>query len=309
MNLRPRTLVRSSLACLVAIAASGTMAFGQTTLVFNTSDSRFDVNVNNQGWWSTNFANAGTNNDNHFTGEDVNLNSLFRSFFTFDLSTLVNRTVLSATLELTRYTYVSPDPTETIEFFDVSTDAATVNNNVGIDAAIYEDLGTGVSYGAFVVNSYTPSEADTLTFTLNAAALDDIQAASGGFFSVGGALQSIVAGGSNEGIFSSSGEPRIHRLILETAPSAVTLHGEIDQLVSDGDLTESQAVPLTQLLEQVQDSLDRGSNAAADGQLESFVRQVEALVRSGRLSSSDGQQLIDLAEELGSQLLVAPLGN
>jgi hypothetical protein len=140
---------------------------------------------------------------------------------------------------------------------------------------------------------------------LNAAAIEDIQTASGGFFSIGGALQSIVAGGSNEGLFSSSsssGEPRIHRLILNTAPSTVTLAGEIDELILDGDLTESTARPLVVLLDQTQDSLDRDNGAAAQRQIESFVRRVEALMRSGRLSPVDGQRLIDLAEELASQL-------
>jgi hypothetical protein len=131
MSLRLGNPARLAVAILFSFLLSGTVAFAQTTLVFNTSDSRFDTGVNNQGWWSTNFPNATTANDNHFTGEDVSLNSLFRSFFTFDLAALVNRTVLSATLELTRYTYVSPDPTETIAFFDVTTDAATLNKMLG----------------------------------------------------------------------------------------------------------------------------------------------------------------------------------
>ena len=62
------------------------------------------------------------------------------------------------------------------------------------------------------------------------------------------------------------------------------------------------ATPLVQLLEQVQDNLEGGNNAAARGQLGAFIRQVEALVRRGRLSPSDGQTLTDLAEALAVAL-------
>ncbi len=76
----------------------------------------------------------------------------------------------------------------------------------------------------------------------------------------------------------------------------------VSQLVSDSQLDQVAARPLVQLLEQVRDSLDRDRHAAARGQIGSFVRQVRALVRSGRLSSDDGDVLIGLADGLASQL-------
>ena len=69
------------------------------------------------------------------------------------------------------------DTSETIAFFDVSTPAATLNNNTGASAAIFADLGSGKNYGTFGVATYSFSSALTLAFALNA---DEIER--GGWF-------------------------------------------------------------------------------------------------------------------------------
>lgn len=98
----------------------------------------------------------------------------------FDLSGLSGG-VTSVTLELQRYQSLAA----TYSLFDVSTDPVTLNNNTGTSATIFEDLGTGTSYGSFVVaGAGLPT--DVLSFALNAAALADIAGAAGGFFSIGG---------------------------------------------------------------------------------------------------------------------------
>jgi hypothetical protein len=111
---------------------------------------------------------------------------------------LAGQTVTQATLELVRYGVNTPDASETIEFFDVSTPAAILNENNGPSPAIFADLGSGTSYGSFVVNSYTFSDTLTLSFVLNAAARADIANAAGGFFSIGGSLQTLPARCSRE---------------------------------------------------------------------------------------------------------------
>ena len=50
--------------------------------------------------------------------------------------------------------------------------------------AIFNDLGSGVQYASIGVPPYD----DPMVITLNAAALADINAAAGGFFSIGGTL-------------------------------------------------------------------------------------------------------------------------
>ncbi len=191
------------------------------SFTFNTSDSQFTPGFDNQGWWSATALNTNTNTS-YFTGERDD-GAILRSFFTFDLSSLnlAGQTITAATLEVARYAYDSNDANETVAFFDVSTDAATLNNNTGSNAAIFNDLGSGKNYGTFVVNSYTSSMVLTLSFALNANALADISAAEGQFFSIGGALTSITpAGGENESIFSGSSSTGIQRLTIQTVATA-----------------------------------------------------------------------------------------
>lgn len=208
-----------TLVSVIAFSLVGAEPTRADTLTFNTSDSQFTPGVDNQGWWSPTQMNNDLN-DNYFTGQ--NPSHLLRNFFTFDLSSLAPGTAVSATLEVVRYEYNSPDASETLGLFDVSTPAATLNNNVGTSATIYNDLGTGVSYGTFVVNSYTASNTETLTFSLNAAAIADINAAAGGFFSIGGFLQNLSHPQEFENIFFLSDGSGIQRLIVETnAPAAV----------------------------------------------------------------------------------------
>jgi hypothetical protein len=81
-------------------------------ITFSTSNSRFDNNVNNQGWWS-NTSNNFDSNDNYITGFTTfgiipfGGPTEWRSFFTFDLSTLdlTGQVLLSATLEVVRSLY------------------------------------------------------------------------------------------------------------------------------------------------------------------------------------------------------------
>jgi hypothetical protein len=184
-------------------------------LIFDTSDSQFDVGVDNQGWWSDTLSNY-DENDNYAIGIDPS-GDLSRNFFTFDLS-LLTLPVTSARLELTRFNYLSSAESETFGLSDVSTDAVTLNNNVGTSASIYNDLGSGVSYGEFEILS-DGLTTDVLSFNLNAAAIGDINAAKGGWFSIGGAL---LSPSSPAGIFGSSQDGGVQRLVLDVVPEPTT---------------------------------------------------------------------------------------
>lgn len=195
-----------------------------TVMYFDTSQSQFNPGYDNQGWFADTAPNTATN-PNYTVGYSPSPSAReYRNYFTFDLSSLTG-SVVAATLELARYIYDSPDASETIGFFDVSTPADTLNTTSGIDAGIFADLGTGVSYGTFVVDRYTQSFSDTLSFNLNAAALADIEASSGGFFSIGGALQSLTRGNEKEFITNGSESRGVQRLIVttEAVPEPATL--------------------------------------------------------------------------------------
>lgn len=154
-------------------------------VVLSTSTSQFTPGIQNQGWWSATDSNDDFN-DNYFVGTlDPDL---LNNFFSFDTSRLAGLTVLGADLSLDAYTIDSPGTGNTYILYDVSTDAATLNFNSGTSAAIFNDLGSGTSYGTFFV---PVSASNTLiSLTLNAAGLADLQLAAdqGAFFSVGGTL-------------------------------------------------------------------------------------------------------------------------
>jgi hypothetical protein len=193
---------------LVATTPHASLA---ATYTFSTSQSQFDADVDNQGWWSNGFPQIDT--DNYLLGsleqDDIPVN--YRNFFTFDLTALPAGDIESATLRLTRYgDAAGNEATETIEFFDVSTDAATLNANSNSNFAIYEDLGSGTSYGSFVVSG-TGASSDVLEFVLNGSALADIAAAGGGFFSVGGRMTSDDGA---DYLFAASGASGIQELVV-----------------------------------------------------------------------------------------------
>lgn len=197
--------------CLIAgsVLIAGLMArpAAATTLTFDTSQSQFIPGVDNQGFW---YAPNWTENDNYLVGGNY-----YRSFFTFDLSTLdlTGQEVVSATLELARYRYSSEEPFEVIEFFDVTTPAANLYNGRS-DPAVYADLASGVSYGSFVVPAYLSGPFELLTFDFNAAALLDVTNAAGGFFSVGATLTSAPGF-----LFLGSSGAGIQRLVLNVEPA------------------------------------------------------------------------------------------
>ncbi|MDQ3624849.1 MAG: PEP-CTERM sorting domain-containing protein [Verrucomicrobiota bacterium] len=221
-----RAICSVSLALLSGIVSLALPASADGSLIFNTSDSPFTPGVANQGWWTSTYANE-DREQNYAVGRSADLGGVeFRNFFSFDLRSLdlEGLTIVGATLELRRYQYLSPDPTETLEFHDVSTAAAILNNNVGTSATIFDDLGSGVSYGSFVV-SESGAGTETLSFSLNSAAISDIVAAAGdSFFSIGGAVRSLGETSDNELLFAYSfpdGCGGVQRLLIDTQFTAV----------------------------------------------------------------------------------------
>jgi len=164
----------------------------------STGTSQFDTGVNNSGWWSPTGFNSDTN-DNYVVG------SPFRDFFTFDLLAAPipsGDEVVAATLKITRrLSFGINQNVETLAFHQVTTDAATLNNNEGASQSIFDDLGSGTSYGSFNVPG-SGGFNDVLFFALNDNAIADINAGINGFFSIGGDLTSQVG---NEFLFADSG--------------------------------------------------------------------------------------------------------
>lgn len=203
---------------LVLAAALGLAAQAQATpITITTADgTELQPGTPNQGWWASGNNARLDQNPNYIVGYDTGAASEFRNFFTFDLSTLTG-TVTNATLQLSAYTCMSPNSSESYGLFDVSTAAATLNNTFGTNAAIFNDLGSGTSYGQFNVNIATCMNS-TLNLALNASAISAINAAKGGYFSIGGALLDLTDS-TEQVLFSFSNDGVAQSLILDTGAS------------------------------------------------------------------------------------------
>ncbi|HEX5733161.1 MAG TPA: right-handed parallel beta-helix repeat-containing protein [Blastocatellia bacterium] len=80
------------------------------------------------------------------------------------------------------------------------------------------------------------------------------------------------------------------------------LIGNIESLVAQGVLNHGQGNALTSKLRAALQQLERGNTRAAANQINAFINQVDALVRSRRLSPQQGQALIDAAMNILGQI-------
>jgi hypothetical protein len=202
---------------VAVVVAAGSLLVARpaeaATIELSTAQSQIQLGINNQGWWAATGPANQSFNDNYVVGEDQ-LGREFRDFFTFDLRLIPSDlTVVGATLRVNAGFSNAGDATETVGFFDVSTDAATLNANDGTNEAIFADLGTGQSYGSFPVDRGLLGD---LSFVLNADAVADIEAARSGFFSLGGTLLSFSRPDA-EFVFGGTGG-LVARLIVEAFP-------------------------------------------------------------------------------------------
>ena len=170
-------------------------------------------NLENAGGWRTASALL-DNNSNYFVGTSGAVQ--VRDYFSFDLSLIGGgQAVVGLTLQLKRFnSNAGNEATETISFFDVSTDPVTLNTNTTVNAVIFNDLGTGNNYGALTLTGSDPGNAhagDILSVALNAQALNDINTAlanylsnpitANRYFSIGGDLTS---NSGDDGLLNSS---------------------------------------------------------------------------------------------------------
>lgn len=180
------------------------LAFLATALVllFAVPAASITLTPTDRGWFrSDGLHTAGQNNT--FTGT-FGGNS-YRSFYSFDVNN-VGGNWSQATLNLTVDLYYNGDASETVQVFAVSSPAATVSAGhtigSGSGLAVYNDLGSGVSYGTATVTN--GNVGGTVSFVLNAAAIADINAARGGQWIF--ALVHTTGNGGNQGVrFGTNG--------------------------------------------------------------------------------------------------------
>jgi hypothetical protein len=160
-----------------------------------------------QGWWHSSFASTDSNT-NYAAGGG------YRSFLTFDLNNLAltGQTITAAKVRLQAF---QTQGNTGISFFDVTSDPFAVNFNAPpLNLAIWNDLGSGTSYGTGLLPS-APGPNDILEFTLNVAAIGALNLGIGqGFFMIG------INTGSNNNFWSSTANGN-QQLVLDFVPSEV----------------------------------------------------------------------------------------
>ena len=163
-----------------------------------------------QGWW-TDFGYNDPTNQNYFTGYVPDF-GILRNFFAFDVPALGGQ-ISTAEFQVSNPFYASSDPTENYVLYDVSTPITDlVGGAAGGRTDIFDDLGTGQSYGSRVFSS--ADDGAIVTIGLDAAAIAAIQAAQGGQFALGGALTTIDVAGGQQSIFAFSGSPTDTRQLV-----------------------------------------------------------------------------------------------
>lgn len=162
---------------LVLGPGPATAADSDPHVYLSTRAGHFPGSVANQGWWSATHSST-DDNTNFLVGRTVD-GDVLRNFFTFDLShqtVPVTRAVLRLHME-----YKTSQPAMAYQIYDVSTPPEVLNRNVGTSSAIFDDLGSGTSYGFLQV-----PDQQVLWIVLNPAGLAALNAARGGYFSLGG---------------------------------------------------------------------------------------------------------------------------
>jgi hypothetical protein len=150
----------------------------------------------NQGWWSGVLDNV-AENPNYFVGDlSADGTMWHNNFFSFALGELGGQSVLSATLQLTRAEGFSElgRITQRYTLMDATTDPTVLNATVGTSWDIFEELGSGQSYGSFDV-TVSGDASELLSFSLNTIGLADLNAAvdaGDDYFSIGGTLNPSI---------------------------------------------------------------------------------------------------------------------
>jgi hypothetical protein len=164
-----------------------------------------------RGYWDE-AGDQPSSNDVTVAGYNSATNYMYNSYFIFDLSGITgDKTGARLRLELQFYT--SDDLSETFSVYDVSTDAATLEADGTGQTSIFNDLQTGILYGAFEV---TAGDVGTIIeIPLSAEAVSDINIAAGGTFAVGIHLDTYSGGGIvSEAVRFSSAAPGTYQLVL-----------------------------------------------------------------------------------------------
>jgi hypothetical protein len=197
------TMLAALVPAMVSLAPVAAHATAPTVTVFNSTALNFGgpvvLTINgvafdafNSGHYDNLGGSIFTNYQAGFDGFNNNPLSEVRNFFAFDLSSLTGP-ITSATLTIPSnpfgigYENTSGSASITYTNFDVSTPIDDLDDGTN-GLSTFADLGSGVKLGSTLIG---PDDLVT-TVTLDPAALEDIAAAEGQDFAVGGSAMATV---------------------------------------------------------------------------------------------------------------------
>lgn len=184
-----------------SVAAPASPAATTTCQVatFDTSQSRFRPGLDNQG---TVWGNSIEPPNGYWEGVDAAAYAVgyeweapfeLRNHFTFDLSSLTGGSATSAVLVLQNGNDWSYGPGGLFRIREVVTGPRALNLHRARAKRVFNDLGQGPVYGARRITASTATGPE-VRIRLNMRGLAAVNAAAGGFFSVGGKLTNRDAG-------------------------------------------------------------------------------------------------------------------
>lgn len=126
----------------------------------------------------------------------------------------------------------------------------------------------------------------------------------GGSFSQANAINDLgQAVGFNTNA-AGQGHAALWNTLLPPTPAEqiAALRDVINRLATAGSLNKGQANALLAKLDAISRQLNSGNKKAAANLLHAFINEVRALANAGIVSASDGQKLIDAAQNVINQL-------
>ena len=211
-------LIGLAVPAMVIILLTGGPAQAVTTVTLSTADNPLAVPDPessepfygyNQDWYSSSEGHNGDgyHNTNYSTGWSIGHEST-RSSFTFHMGP-VTRSVTAAELRIPRGCAASPNRTERVRFWDVTTtpvrDLVTGRVDVAILGGVYRDLGSGTEYATKKLST-APGGSAVVRVKVNAQGIAALNKARGTeYFSFGAALSSIGQHVADESVFGCTG--------------------------------------------------------------------------------------------------------
>ena len=167
--------------------------------ISSSCDQSVTYSYSDRGWY--------TNSGTHSSGNtNTIVGSAYRNWFTFDISGFSGTAcTITLRLELELFRGTSGN----YNLYDISTghDDLVASSSGSSGITIYNDLGTGNSYGS--VSLTNSDNGSTIEITLNDQAITDFNSESSGWFSVGGDWT-----GGTYIRFGSSGDDTFSQLVI-----------------------------------------------------------------------------------------------